>query len=687
MGSEGYIGAMNQTVTISRRQRGPARRLLAVPGLLLLAAAIMLLAPSLASADTSSTLTVVGTSDVSDSGLIPNVIQPGFQAANPQYTFKYIGTATGTAISDAESGSVGASALIVHAESLENQFVAGGFSQEQYGRALFTNDFVLAGPTADPAGVAANGAHNVAQAFADVAAAGIAGKATFVSRGGTPGTTVEEHQIWALVSTSSLAPTGLALCPVSAANGGGETPVAPGTACPAGGALPTKAQLPAWYVATGLTQGPNVVAANACTGFPSGANTCYVLTDRGTYDYLASGTDPAGSIPGLSIVTRDNSATAPGGAFELINYFHGYIINPSKPGQAVNLAAAQAFLNYLTSPTVQAQVAAYLAHTSDPGGAPFKPTASPLITQTGITATYKAGKPATVTGTVTNAEPGYPALSGVPVTIEQVAGAVPSPVATGTTTATGAYRVRFTPPANGSYEVTTGQIAKIENATLNPVFGDLLTPGSSSPVTVTVDSALTGLRARSIGSQAVVIGSVAPGTGHVKGTVTLFARKPGAKKYRKLTTVRLSSTDGNFATVVKLAAAKWQLQAKYQDPKQVVASKPRTTTVTVRSKASSSVSFASVKLAKSSLTVSGAIRPAAAKGGVKLELLALKTTNGSPAKFSAIAKVTIRSGKSKATLHAKLKGTGRWLIEVEAVRKGAPTTFTKLRAVTVKPAK
>ncbi len=129
---------------------GAARRLLALPVLGLLAAAILLVAPALASADTSSTLTVIGTSDVSDSGLIPNVIQPGFTKAYPQYTFKYIGTGTGNAIAQAESGAAGASVLIVHAESLENQFVAGGYSYEQYGRALWTNDFVLAGATVRP---------------------------------------------------------------------------------------------------------------------------------------------------------------------------------------------------------------------------------------------------------------------------------------------------------------------------------------------------------------------------------------------------------------------------------------------------------------------------------------------------------------------------------------------------------
>src|ERR1700722_17387814 len=101
---------------------------------LLLASAALLslvLLPALAQADTSSTLTVVGTSDVSDSGLMANLIQPAFTAAYPQYTFKYIGTATGTAITDAETGSVGASVLLVHAASLENQFVSGGYSYEK----------------------------------------------------------------------------------------------------------------------------------------------------------------------------------------------------------------------------------------------------------------------------------------------------------------------------------------------------------------------------------------------------------------------------------------------------------------------------------------------------------------------------------------------------------------------------
>ncbi len=242
-----------------------------------------------------------------------------------------------------------------------------------------------------------------------------------MSRGGTPGTTVEEHQIWALVQSSGLAPAGLLLCAVNSTNGGGDTPIAPGNGvttsgdpCPVGGALPSASQLPTWYVTTGLTQGPNVVAANACNGYPSGANTCYVLTDRGTFDYLASGTDPAGSIPALQIVTRGpQSASAPGGTYALTNYFHGYMINPSKSGETVNQPAAKAFLDYITSPSVQTQVSNYLAHTADPAGAPFVADASPKISVASkIPGTYRAGKKLTVSGTLTNSQPGFPVPGG-----------------------------------------------------------------------------------------------------------------------------------------------------------------------------------------------------------------------------------------------------------------------------------
>jgi ABC-type tungstate transport system permease subunit len=670
--------------------------LLALPILGLVAAAILLIAPALASADTSSTLTVIGTSDMSDSGLFPNVIQTGFQKAYPQYTFKYIGTGTGNAIAQAESGAAGASVLVVHAESLENEFVAGGYSYEQYGRALWINDFVLAGSNADPAGVVGNASNNIALAFADVAAAGINGgatpKATFVSRGGTPGTTVAEHAIWQLVSSSGLSPSGLLLCTVSAANGGGETPIAAGhgvTAsgqpCPNGGALPTGTALPGWYVATGLSQGPNVQAANACNGFPSGANSCYVFTDSGTYDYLASGTDPAGAIPALRIVTQDNSANAPGGQYELINYFHGYIINPNKSGQTVNLPAAQAFLNYITSPTVQAQVAAYLQG----NGKPFTPTASPLLTGSPFPATFvaRAGKKITVKGTLTNAQPGYPVLSGEPVAVSKVVNGLPVTVATGTTDSQGNYSISFVPPTTGMYEVTTNQIAKVENSSLNPVFGDLLSPAATTPTKITVHSVITQLDSTTQGGQALIRGQVSPGTGHVKATVTLFATKVGSNKgFKKVATLKLAANDDNFAIVVPGAGqGTWLVKVKYADSGQVVAAPERTIKVTVGGKPNTSVSFTSVKVAKTGgkVTVSGTITPGAPASGATIEVLTMRTSNGTAA-FGEKTTVKLGAGNTKFTVHFKLKTGLRYYLRLVNQQTGQSPSDTGLKTINVK---
>jgi ABC-type tungstate transport system permease subunit len=669
-------------------RRTGLRRCLTAPLALLGAAAVLLVAPALAGADSSSTLTVVGTSDVSDSGLIPNVVQPDFHKDFPGITFKYIGTATGTAISDAESGSTGASALVVHAASLENQFVAKGYSyKNQYGYATFRNDFVLAGAKADPAGVAANAAHNVAQAFADVAKAGINGdKATFVSRGGTPGTTVEEHAIWALVRSSGLNPTGLLLCAVNSANGGGDTPIAPGNGvtasgqpCPNGGALPTGAELPAWYKATGLTQGPNVEAANSCN-FPSGANTCYVFTDRGTYDYLASGTDGGITIPSLQVVTRGpQAASTPGGAYALTNYFHAYIINPSKPGESVNLTAAKDLITLLTTQSFQNQLHTYLAK-QDAAGPPFVADASPAISITkGFPRTYRAGGKITVTGTVTNNEIGYPALAHRPVTIDEVVGQTVLPVAGGKTNPTGRYSISFVPPVTGSYEVATPQLTQIENATLSPPFGDTLSPGASAASKVTVHSAVTSFRVKPEGDKAVLLGTVAPGTGHVRASVTVLARRNGKGRFNNVATDRLSSTDSNFATAVSRAPGRWQFEVKYQDPRQVVGATSRKVTAAFGPRPASTVTLESVKVKKGALTVTVGVTPPVAG---TVELLGLRTA-GSSARFARLAKTTAKKGKSTLTLRAQLRRGSRWVLQLEYVPPGRPASNSGLKTINV----
>ena len=425
-------------------------------------------------------------------------------------------------------------------------------------------------------------------------------------------------------------------------------------------------------------------AANACNGFPSGADSCYVFTDSGTYHYLASGTDPAGTIPALKIVSQNNAANAPGGQFELINYFHGYIINPSKPGQTVNLPAAQDFLNYITSPAVQAQVGAYLASQ----GSPFKPTASPFLTTPRIPSSFvaRSGRKINVSGTLTNAQPGFPTLSGEPVSVSKIVNGLAVQVATAKTNSSGGYSVNFVPPTNGSYAVTTNQISKVEIPSLSPVFGDLLSPASTTPAKVTVHSIITTLSSTDQGGQALIRSQVSPDTGHVKATATLFAKQFKSKKgFRKVATVKLATSDANFASALsKLAKGTWLIRAQYSDPGQVVAAPNRTIKVKVSGKPKTSISFGSVKVGKGGkLTVAGKIKPGAPSGKATVEVLAMKTAGGPP-KFGEKATVKVKRGKTKFTAHFKVKTGFRWVIRMTNNQKGQSTSDTGLRTVNVK---
>ncbi len=702
--SSGYAGEMNHAPLSPRRRRPRAdlarrpglRRLLTLPLLGIIAAALLMIAPALASADSSTSLTVVGTSDVSDSGLMPDLIQPQFQAAYPQFTFKYVGSATGTAIASAENGTGGPSVLIVHAASLEASFVSGGFSDNNTpGYAIWTNDFILAGPKADPAGVGTNAANNIAQAFADVATAGLAGHATFISRGGTTtasGTTVEEHEIWGLVSSAGLTPSGVVLCDVSAADGGGMSPISPtvqstsGQACPDSGTV-SGTDAPSWYfVNSGASQGANVVATNACTatGITSGANTCYSLTDRGTFDFLTSLNSPAAGttgIPNLAILTRNNSASAPGGADALVNYFHAYIINPSSPGETVNLTAAQDFINFITSPTIQSELKGYLANTpGDNGGPPFVADASPAITASGFPSTVNAGQSVTVTGTVSNLEPGYPALGGQTVSINETEGLSSIAVASGATNATGAYSITFTPPSSGSYDASTGTITPVEETTVNGAYSDTLSPAATSSTSVTVNGSVDITKDTASSSGVSLAGSVGPKAPDANGTVQVLARKQGSKgAFYTVGSTSLKAGATTYAVNGSLAPGKWQVEARYQDSGQFTTATSGTRNLTV-SGSIVVVSFKKVTIKNGKLTLSGTVGQAPTTSSATIDLLYLKAGTKS---FKRLARTSLGKNKTSFTIKGKLTRHTSYVLQLEYVHRGQTTSYSKLKTVTV----
>lgn len=620
-----------------------------------------------------------------------HVIASAFEGEYPQYSFKFTSdSSTQAAIAGAEAG--GPSVLIAANPEAENQFVASGYSYEPYGRALFSNDFVFAGPGAtDPAGVKTNAANNIAQAFSDVAAAGIAGKAEFVSRGGTSGQSMQEHAIWALVASSDLEPAGLVLCTLNAASGGGDTPVAAsvgianGGLCPNNGAPPSSKQVPSWYASTGLAQGAVVLAANNCAGYPSGPNTCYVFTDSGTFDYLLSGTDTAGTIANLGLLTQNNAKTAPGGPAALDSVFHAYILNPSAHGQSVNLTAAQFFVNLITSAPIQSAIGDYLAGSF--GGNPYIAGASPVIDAKALPATFAASAPLSIRGRVTNAQPGYPPPSGVVVSLRRVSGDQSFVVASARTSATGAFRITAPLVTKGAYVLTTPQFSQVELPALTPPFGDVLAPAATDSSYIGVRGAITSQSATSLGGAALLTGTVAPASGHLSGRVTVYARRIGVKgaTYRRVAVTKLASGDGSFAAIADLPPGRWQLETYFADPGTLVTSAGTKTTVTVSAAPKPLISGRGVSVGRSGhVTARVALYPKPAKGAT-VRLLAVKLSGAGRAVSQVLATVKPSRATRLVTLQGTLTGSGHWaILESYAVPKAGTAWTHALSRVTVR---
>jgi len=131
------------------------------------------------------------TTSVNDSGLLGKLI-PEFEAKYG-YTVEVYSAGTGKSINNAKMGN--ADLILVHSKSQEEAFIEAGFARVVEGfeaeRVSFIyNYYVLCGPSADPAGVAASA--SVMDAFAAIAE----GKYTFVSRGDASGTHTKEISLW-----------------------------------------------------------------------------------------------------------------------------------------------------------------------------------------------------------------------------------------------------------------------------------------------------------------------------------------------------------------------------------------------------------------------------------------------------------------------------------------------------------
>jgi tungstate transport system substrate-binding protein len=130
-------------------------------------------------------LVLATTTSTYDSGLL-DFILPDFEAKyNAQVDVIAVGT--GQALAMGEAGD--ADVLLVHARAREDAFVEAGDGTARYD--VMYNDFVIIGPSEDPAGIA--GMTDAAEAFTTIADQ----QATFISRGDDSGTNTKEKAIWA----------------------------------------------------------------------------------------------------------------------------------------------------------------------------------------------------------------------------------------------------------------------------------------------------------------------------------------------------------------------------------------------------------------------------------------------------------------------------------------------------------
>ena len=127
-----------------------------------------------------------------------------FDAILPEFTkssgieVRVVAVGTGQAIKNARNGD--GDVLLVHSRAAEEAFVAEGWGVERLD--VMYNDFVIAGPRADPAGIA--GMSDVTAALAKIAAA----QATFISRGDDSGTHKKERALWAEAGIDAAAQSG-----------------------------------------------------------------------------------------------------------------------------------------------------------------------------------------------------------------------------------------------------------------------------------------------------------------------------------------------------------------------------------------------------------------------------------------------------------------------------------------------
>jgi len=155
--------------------------MLRVLRLLILGAALAAL-PAHAFAQDKSII-VASTTSTQDSGLFGYLLP--IVKEKTGIAVRVLAQGTGQALDTARRGD--ADVVFVHAKSAEEAFLAEGFGVRRY--PVMYNDFVLIGPTSDPAGIRGKDIATALRTLKDKAA-------PFISRGDRSGTHIAELALW-----------------------------------------------------------------------------------------------------------------------------------------------------------------------------------------------------------------------------------------------------------------------------------------------------------------------------------------------------------------------------------------------------------------------------------------------------------------------------------------------------------
>ena len=155
------------------------------------------------------TLLLATTTSTRDSGLLDAIL--GDFTEKTGVEVKVIAVGTGKALQMGRDGE--ADALLVHAKTSEETFVADGYGTERFD--VMYNDFVIVGPSDDPAGLTEGAAADVVAGMALIDGSGT----EFLTRGDDSGTNKKEISLW---KAAEITPDGQAYY-VSTGKGMGDT--------------------------------------------------------------------------------------------------------------------------------------------------------------------------------------------------------------------------------------------------------------------------------------------------------------------------------------------------------------------------------------------------------------------------------------------------------------------------------